>query len=36
VVSHYLGVRWTIAIGAMVCAAAALVVWFIVRSRKPE
>jgi MFS family permease len=36
VVSHYLGVRWTIAIGAVVCAAAALVVWFIVRSRKPE
>ena len=29
--SHYLGVRPTIALGAMVCALAALVVWFMVR-----
>lgn len=34
--SHYCGVRWTIAVGAVVCAAAALVTWLIVRSRKPE
>ena len=29
--SHYLGVRKAIALGAIVCALAALVVWFIVR-----
>jgi MFS family permease len=29
--SHYLGVRWTMAIGALMCAVAALVVWLIVR-----
>jgi MFS family permease len=29
--SHYLGVRWAIAIGALVCAGAALVVWIVVR-----
>src|SRR6266567_3413156 len=29
--SHFLGVRWTMAIGALVCALAALVVWFIIR-----
>jgi MFS family permease len=29
--SHYFGVRWAIALGAIVCALAALVVWFIVR-----
>jgi MFS family permease len=34
--SHWLGVRWTVAIGAMVCALAALVTWAIVRTRKPE
>jgi MFS family permease len=34
--SHWLGVRWTIAIGAIVCALAALVTWAIVRTRKPE
>jgi predicted MFS family arabinose efflux permease len=35
-VSHYVGVRWTIAIGATMCAAAGFVTWLIVRSRKPE
>jgi predicted MFS family arabinose efflux permease len=30
-VSHYLGVRWTATIGAVVCATAALVAWLIVR-----
>jgi predicted MFS family arabinose efflux permease len=34
--SHYLGVRWAIAVGAAVCALAALVVWVIVPSRKPD
>jgi predicted MFS family arabinose efflux permease len=34
--SHWLGVRWTVAIGAVVCALAALVTWAIVRTRKPE
>lgn len=34
--SHYYGVPWTIATGAIVCAAAALVTWLVVRSRKPE
>ncbi|HXS69090.1 MAG TPA: MFS transporter [Candidatus Polarisedimenticolia bacterium] len=34
--SHYFGIRWTVAIGAVVCAATALVTWMIVRSRKPE
>ncbi len=29
--SHYLGLRWAIALGALICAVAALVVWFIVR-----
>jgi predicted MFS family arabinose efflux permease len=32
-VSHYLGVRWTVTLGAVVCALAALVVWLIVRQR---
>jgi MFS family permease len=36
VVSHYLGVRWTMAIGAAVCALAGLVVWLVVRLRKQE
>jgi MFS family permease len=35
-VSQHFGVRWTIAIGAIVCAAAALVMWIIVRARKPQ
>jgi MFS family permease len=35
-VSHYVGVRWTIATGAIMCAAAGFVTWLIVRSRKPE
>jgi MFS family permease len=34
--SHLIGVRWTVAVGAIVCALAALVTWLIVRSRKPE
>lgn len=34
--SHYCGVRWTIAVGAIMCAGAALVTWIIVRSRKTE
>jgi len=29
--SHYLGLRWAIALGAIVCALAALFVWLIVR-----
>ncbi|HEX4264614.1 MAG TPA: MFS transporter [Verrucomicrobiae bacterium] len=29
--SHYFGVRWTVATGAVVCALAALVTWLIVR-----
>jgi MFS family permease len=32
-VSHYLGVRWAVTLGAGVCAVAALVVWLIVRQR---
>jgi len=31
--SHLLGVRWTVAIGAVVCALAALVTWLVVRAR---
>ena len=31
--SHYLGVRWAVTLGAIVCAAAALVVWLMVRQR---
>lgn len=34
--SHWLGVSWTIAIGALMCAAAALVTWIIVRGRQTE
>ena len=30
-VSHYLGVRWAVTLGALICAAAALVVWWVVR-----
>ena len=32
-VSHYLGVRWAVTIGALVCALAALVVFLVVRQR---
>ena len=32
--SHWLGVRWTVAIGAIVCALAALVTWLIVQGRR--
>jgi MFS family permease len=35
-VSHYLGVRWAVTIGAVVCALAALVVWLLVRQRSPS
>ncbi len=35
-VSHWVGVRWTVAIGAVVCAAAALVTWLIVRARDEQ
>jgi len=31
--SHYLGVRWAVTLGAIVCALAALVVWRMVRGR---
>jgi MFS family permease len=31
--SHYLGVRWAVTVGALVCALAACVVWWIVRQR---
>jgi predicted MFS family arabinose efflux permease len=34
--SKYFGIRWTVAIGAIVCALAAFVTWLIVRSRKTE
>jgi predicted MFS family arabinose efflux permease len=33
-VSHYLGVRWAITIGAIVCAAAALVVSLLLRQQR--
>jgi predicted MFS family arabinose efflux permease len=33
-VSHWLGVRWTVAIGAVVCALAALVTWLVVQGRR--
>jgi predicted MFS family arabinose efflux permease len=36
IVSHYLGVRWAVTIGAVVCALAALVVWGIVRQRPTQ
>jgi hypothetical protein len=32
-VSHYLGVRWAVTLGAVICALAAFVVWLIVRQR---
>jgi MFS family permease len=35
-VSHYLGVRWAVTIGAVVCATAALVVWLIIRQHPPQ
>jgi MFS family permease len=31
--SHYFGVRWTVAIGALVCAFAALVTWILTEGR---
>jgi len=34
--SHLFGVRWTVAIGAMVCALAALVTWLVVRRRRKD
>jgi MFS family permease len=34
--SHLFGVQWTVAIGAIVCALAALVTWAIVRNRNTE
>lgn len=34
--SHYFGVRWSIAFGAGVCALAALVVWLLVKPRPLE
>jgi MFS family permease len=33
ILSHFLGVRWAIAIGAVICAVAALVVWLLARRR---
>jgi hypothetical protein len=33
--SHWLGVPWTVAIGAVVCGSAALVTWLLVR-RSPS
>ena len=36
VLSHYLGVRWAVASGALVCALAALVAWLHVRQRPPS
>lgn len=36
VLSHYLGVRWAVASGAMVCALAALVAWLHVRQLPPS
>jgi MFS family permease len=35
-VSHWLGVRWTVALGAIVCALAALVTWLVVRAGTKE
>ena len=35
-VSHYLGVRWAVTLGAAVCAIAAFVVWLVVRQRPQE
>lgn len=34
--SHYYGVRFTVATGAVVCALAALGTWWVVRARRPE
>ena len=34
-VSHYLGVRWTVSLGAIVCALAAAVVLVLIRQRRP-
>lgn len=32
--SHYFGLRWTVAVGAIVCALAAFVTWLMVQPRK--
>ena len=34
--SHYFGVRWALAVGATVCALAALVVWIIAQIKRNE
>jgi len=34
--SHWLDVRWTVGIGAVICAVAALVTWLVVRARAKE
>ena len=34
--STYLGIRWAVAIGALVCAFAALVTWLNIRQRPQE
>jgi len=34
--SHVVGIRWAVTLGATVCAGAALVVWLLVRGRKHE
>lgn len=34
--SHYYGVRFTVATGAVVCALAALGTWWVVRARRPK
>lgn len=36
ILSEHLGVRWTIAIGALACALAALVMWLVVRAKNPK
>ena len=35
VLSHWLGVPWAVGIGAVVCGAAALVTWLVVRRNPP-
>jgi len=34
--SHFAGIRWAVTVGAAICALAALVVWLMVRQRRPE
>lgn len=36
ILSERLGVRWTIAVGAIACALAALVMWLVVRAKNPK